>query len=127
AAASFLEPGGRWNDLINAVGTYVSGAEPDRVSARDYGRYEDSGVNWRVVEGYGTAIAAHAAGVPVVLGAPVQRIDHSGRRLRVETLDGTITADAAIVTVPTDVLVEGGLRFTPALPAKTEAAAGLPL
>jgi monoamine oxidase len=127
AAASFLEPGGRWNDLINAVGTYVSGAELDRVSARDYGRYEDSGANWRVVEGYGTAIAAHAAGVPIVLGAPVRRIDHSGRRLRVETSDGTITADAAIVTVPTDVLAEEGLRFTPALPEKTDAAAGLPL
>ena len=43
------------------------------VSARDYGRYEDGGVNWRVVEGYGAAIAAHAAGVPVVFGAPVRR------------------------------------------------------
>src|SRR5215468_3127723 len=127
AAASFLEPGGRWNDLINAVGTYVSGAEPARVSARDYGRYEDTGVNWRVVEGYGTTIAAHAAGVPVMLGTPVQRIDHSGRRLRVETADGTIRADAVIVTVPTNVLAEEGLRFTPGLPDKTEAAARLPL
>ena len=85
AAASFLEPGGRWNDLINAVGTYVSGAEPDRVSALDYSRYEDTGVNWRVTEGYGTTITAHAAGVPVVLGAPVQRIEHGGRRLRVRS------------------------------------------
>ena len=127
AAASFLEPSSHWNDLINAISTYVSGAELDRVSARDYGRYEDSGVNWRVVEGYGTAIAAHASGVPLVLGAPVQRIDHSGRRLRVETSDGTITADAAIITIPTNVLAEGGLRFTPALPDKIDAAAGLPL
>jgi monoamine oxidase len=127
AAATFLEPGGRWNDLINAVGTYVSGVELDRVSARDYGHYEDSGVNWRVVEGYGSAIVKHAAGVPVVLGTPVRRIDHSGRQLRVETPDGTITADAAIVTIPTDVLAEEGLRFTPALPDKTDAAAGLPL
>ena len=126
-AASFLEPGGRWNDLINAVSTYVSGAELDLVSARDYGRYQDSGVNWRVVEGYGTAIAAHAAGVPVVLDAPVRRIDHGGRRLRVETAGGTITADAAIVTVPTDVIAGEGLRFAPALPDKIDAAAGLPL
>jgi monoamine oxidase len=127
AAASFLEPGGRWNDLINAVGTYVSGAELDRVSARDYGRYEDSGENWRVVEGYGTVIAAHAVGVPVALGAPVRQIDHGGRRLRVETPDGTITANAAIVTIPTDVLATEGLRFTPSLPDKTDAAVGLPL
>ncbi len=127
AVATFLERGNRWNDLINAVGTYVSGAELDQVSARDYGRYEDSGINWRVVEGYGTAIAAHAAGVPVVLGAPVRRIDHSGQRLRVEIPGGTIMADAAIVTVPTDVLAEGGLRFTPALSGKIDAATGLPL
>ncbi len=127
AAASFLEPDGRWNGLINAVGTYVSGAELDRVSARDYGRYEDSGVNWRVAEGYGTVITAHAAAVPVALGVPVRRMDHSGRRLRLETPDGTITADAAIITVPTDVLAEEGLRFTPALPDKTDSAAGLPL
>ncbi|HEY6601474.1 MAG TPA: FAD-dependent oxidoreductase, partial [Xanthobacteraceae bacterium] len=62
AAATFLEPRGRWNALINAVSTYVSGAELDRVSARDFDRYADSGVNWRVVEGYGTVIAAHGCG-----------------------------------------------------------------
>jgi len=127
AAARFLEPGDRWNDLINAVGTYVSGAELEKVSALDYGRYEDSGVNWRVVEGYGTTIAAHAAGVPVALGVPVQRIDHGERRLRLETSDGTITTEAVVVTVPTDLLAQEGLRFTPALPDKIEAAAGLPL
>ena len=36
AAAALLEPGGRWNNLINAVGTYISGAELDRVSVRDF-------------------------------------------------------------------------------------------
>ena len=105
-AANFLEPRGRWNNLITAIGTYVSGAEIDRVSARDFSRYDDSGVNFRVAEGYGTAIAAHAAGVPAVLGCPVRRIDRSGPRLRVETANGAITADAAIVTVPSGVLAE---------------------
>ncbi|MGC2116364.1 MAG: FAD-dependent oxidoreductase, partial [Pseudolabrys sp.] len=33
-AASLLVPECRWNNLINAVGTYISGAELDRVSAR---------------------------------------------------------------------------------------------
>ena len=126
-AASFLEPHGRWNNLITAIGTYVSGAEIDRVSARDFSRYDDSGVNFRVVEGYGTVIAAHAAGVPVVLGCPVRRIDRSGPRLRVETANGAIAADAAIVAVPSGVLAEERLAFTPTLPATMEAAAGLPL
>ena len=126
-AAAFLEPRGRWNSLIGAVGTYVNGAELDRVSARDFGRYDDSGVNYRVVGGYGTVIARHGAGLPVVLGCPVQRIDHSGRRLRVETADGTIAADAVIVTLPSGLLAAEELRFTPALHEKTEAAAALPL
>ncbi len=126
-AAAFLEPLGRWNNLINAVGTYMSGAELDRVSARDFSRYHDSGVNWRVVEGYGAVIATHGAGLPVVLDCPVRRIDHSGRRLRVETAGGTITADAAIITLPSGLLAEAQLRFTPDLHEKTEAAAGLPL
>jgi monoamine oxidase len=51
SAAAFLEPHSRWNNLINAVGTYVNGAELERVSARDFGRYDDTGVNYRVVGG----------------------------------------------------------------------------
>src|SRR5262249_8096227 len=50
-AATFLEPRGQWNALINAVSTYANGAELDRVSTRDVSRYDDSGGNWRVVDG----------------------------------------------------------------------------
>ena len=66
-----LEPGGRWNNLIVAVNTFVTGAELDRVSAHDIVRYDDTGVNWRVFEGYGTAVAGHGAGLPVTLDCPV--------------------------------------------------------
>ena len=127
AAATLLDPNGRWNDLIRATGTYVSGAELEQVSVRDLGRYDDTGVNWRVVEGYGTVIAAHGAGLPVTLGCPVRGIDRSGRRLRVESAHGSIAADAAIVTIPSSLLAEQTIAFTPGLPAKAEAAAGLPL
>jgi monoamine oxidase len=84
-------------------------------------------VNWRVVEGYGRVIAAHGAGLPVTLGQAVRLIDRSGRRLRVETAAGAITADIAIVTVSSALLAEEKLLFRPALPEKTEAAMGLPL
>ena len=127
AAATLLEPDGRWNDLIRATGTYVSGADLEQVSVRDLGRYDDTGVNWRVVEGYGTVIAAHGAGLPVTLGCSVRGIDWSGRRLRVETAHGLIAADAVIVTLPSALLAEQKIAFTPGLPAKAEAAAGLPL
>lgn len=126
-AAAFLEPHVRWNNLINAVSTYVSGAELDRVSVRDLAQYNDSGTNWRVVEGYGRVIAAHAGDVPVRLSCPVRQIDRRGKRLKVETVNGTILADAAILTFPSNVLAEEARLFTPALPEKVDAAAGVPL
>jgi monoamine oxidase len=127
AATAALDPGCRWNGLIGAVFTYISGAELDRLSVKDFDRYDDSGVNWRVVEGYGTIIAAHAAGMPAALACRVDRIDHSGKRLRIETTQGGIVADQAIVTVPSALIAAETIAFTPALPDKIAAAAGLPL
>lgn len=126
-AAVYLERGDRWNGLIGAVGTYTSGGELEDVSAIDLDRYADSGVNARAVEGYGAVITAHASPVPVRLDCPVHRIDHSGRRIRLETAQGSVAVDAVIVTVPTPLLADGTLAFNPALPKKIEAAAGLPL
>ena len=127
AAAAGLEPGCRWNNLIGAVTTYISGAEPERVSARDFDNYAGNDVNWRVTEGYGTTIASHGEGLAVMLDCPVLQIDHSGRRLKIETAKGIITADRAIVTLPTAVLADKEFLFSPALPEKTEAARSLPL
>jgi monoamine oxidase len=126
-ASDFLEPGNRWNALIGSVCTYIAGAEPELVSARDFERYRDTQVNWRVVEGYGSAIAAHATSVPVALGCVVTRIDRSGKRLRVETSQGDIAAACAIVALPSSIVGQSENLFAPALPDKTAAALGLPL
>lgn len=127
AAAALLEPGGRWNGLIRSVVSYISGADVERLSVRDFENYEDTEVNWRVEEGYGAVIAAHGAGVPAALGCPVRRIDHSGPRLRIETGRGTLEAEKAIVTLPSTVIAESETLFAPVLPAKIDAARGLPL
>jgi monoamine oxidase len=127
AAADFLAPGNRWNALIDAVSTYVNGAELDRVSVRDVDAYEDTEINWRVKRGYGALIAAFGARCPVALETPVSLIDHAGADLRILTPRGTLCADKAIVTVPTGLIASGALRFAPALPDKVSAAAGLPL
>jgi monoamine oxidase len=126
-AAALLEPDGRWNPLLNALSTYINGAELDRVSARDFARYHDTGVNWRIVQGYGALIAAYGAGLDVKLDCPATLVDHAGARVRVETPRGAITARAAIVTVPTGIIASGALSFRPALPDKAAAAAALPL
>ena len=127
AASTVLDPACRWNALINAMSTYISGAELDRISLQDLDRYHATDVNWRVVEGYGTLMNAYGATLPVMLDCPVSVIDHSGKRLRIETGKGAITAAAVIVTVPSSILAAERIQFTPALPEKTQAAGGLPL
>src|SRR5947207_645751 len=61
------------------------------------------------------------------LNCQVTLIDHSGARVRIETSQGSLTARRVIVTVPTNLMAEEAIRFHPALPAKLDAAAGLPL
>src|SRR5215469_15847567 len=125
--ATLLSPGGRWNKLLDATSTWGNGAELDRVSVKDYVRYEDSGTNWRLYEGYGRLFEALAEGLPVVLQAAVSRIDHGGRTIRLETARGTVTAARVIITVPTSIIAGEIFRFDPPLPDKIEAAEGLPL
>ena len=126
-ASALLEPDGRWNGLIGAVITYYTGANADAVSVRDLDNYADSGVNWRVVDGYGAVIAAHAGTVPVALGCPVRAIDHGGARLKIDTAQGVLSAEQVIVALPSTLIADEALRFTPALPEKIAAARGLPL
>jgi monoamine oxidase len=126
-AASFVEAGGGWRPLLDAVSTYFSGTELDRVSARDFSRYDDTGVNWRVAEGYGTLIAAQARGLDVTTRCPVRRIDHRGRRIRIESAKGTAEADKVIIALPAALLDGESVAFDPPLTEKVEAAAGLPL
>lgn len=126
-AADYLEHGCKWNGLIDAISTYANGAELDRISVIDWQHYDDDNVNWRVVEGYGTAISSYGKGLPVVLDCVVTQIDHSGPKIRIETSRGAVTAAAAIITLPTTMIANEAVRFTPALPEKLSAAAGLPL
>jgi monoamine oxidase len=127
AASAHLEPGNRWNPMIDAISTYVNGCELDTVSILDMDAYEDTGINWRVRRGYGALMAAYGASCPLALNTQVTLIDHSGKRVRIETSQGTLTAGKVIVTVPTNLIADEAIRFHPALPAKVDAARGLPL
>ena len=126
-ASSLLEPGGRWNPLLNAFSAYYNGAEFDQVSILDYAAYDDSQVNWRVAEGYGEAIRRLTPAVRILHDCPVSLLRHDGPRLILETPQGTLSARAAVLCVPTAILANGALRLLPDLPDKQSAAAGLPL
>ncbi len=127
ACDALLDPDEPLNPLIDAVSTYYSGAELAKISALDLALYADSGVNWRVREGYGAVIAALAEGLPIRTSCPVRAIDRSGATLVVETGTGALRCRAAIVTLPSDVLAQTPDLFRPALPEKTQAAIDLPL
>lgn len=126
-ASDYFEPGCRWNNLIDAVSSYYNGAEFDRVSVLDYDAYVDTGVNWRIREGYGAAIAAVAASIAPRFECAVKAIDHRHVPVRLETQQGLVSARAVIVTVPTNLLAKERIAFSPPLPDKAEAAAGLRL
>jgi monoamine oxidase len=127
AASTYLEPCNRWNPMIDALSTYINGCELDAVSVRDMEAYEDSEINWRVRRGYGALMAAYGAPCPLAFNTQVILIDHSGKRVRIETSQGTLCAGKVIVTVPTNLIADEAIRFHPALPAKVDAARGLPL
>jgi monoamine oxidase len=127
AASACLEPGNRWNQMIDAMSTYINGCELDFVSILDMDAYEDTNINWRVRRGYGALMTAYGASCDIALNTQVTLIDHSGKRVRIETSQGTLTADKVIVTVPTNLIADEAIRFYPALPAKVDAARGLPL
>ena len=121
-----LASGNRWNPMIDAISTYVNGAELDRVSILDMDAYEDTNFNWRVRRGYGALVAAYGASCPLALNCAVTLIDHSAKRVRIETSRGTLAADKVIVTVPTNLIADEAIRFHPSLPAKVDAARHLP-
>lgn len=126
-ASDLFVPGERWNGRMDAISGALNGAKFAEVSTLDYDAYEDTGVNWRVVEGYGTLVAALGADVPVVMNCPVERIDRSGPLLKIDTARGRIEARAVILTLPTSVIASEAVRFDPPLPDLIEAAAGAPL
>src|SRR5260221_3339691 len=125
-ASALLPPDGRWNALINAISTWANGVQLDRLSVQDHARYADSGINWRILEGYGSLIAAYGAAVPVRLGTVAERIDHGAARITVGTSRGDLRTPAVIVTVPPTLLAAGATPFTPAAPRKDSAGHRVP-
>ena len=120
-AAAYLPLLGPWREPVATVHGLVCGRPLTQVSARDFPslEYED---NHFVAGGYGAYLARLARGLPIRLGAPVERLDWSGPGVRALGAFGTIPARAAIVTAPMAVLQAGGLRFDPGLPPAVEEA-----
>ena len=76
----------------------------------------------------GTLIAKLGEQVPLSLSTPANRISWGSRDVTVETPSGKIAARAAVITVSSNVLAAGNIKFAPDIPKRTlEAAAKLTL
>jgi monoamine oxidase len=113
---------GDWRSLIEFVlGPFPYGKDLAQLSAADFARAPERNADAFCRQGFGTLLAVRAAGVAVHLSTPATAIDLS-RNVEVQTPKGSIAARCAIVTVSTNILASGGIRFTPDLPQRfTEA------
>jgi monoamine oxidase len=111
-----------WAVRSEIVGEY--GEEPERLSLRHWqDDREFDGGDWRLPRGYGEIPERLAAGLEVLTGCPVRRIEYGRNNVVVETTrELPFTARRAIVTLPLGVLKAGSVAFDPPLPdAKREA------
>jgi len=106
---------GDWRGTIEfMLGPYNCAKDLAQVSAADFARATERNAAAFCKQGFGALLAALGQGLDVHLATPAKTIDTRGG-IAVETAKGTITARTAIVTVPTNVVASGGLRFSPDL------------
>ena len=98
--------------------TAWEGVEPSNFSALDSWQYDEDGADYVIPRGLGTLLAHYAKGVDVSLETPVTRIRWGGRGVAADTAKGLVTARVAVVALPSAVVAEGAVVFTPHLPAE---------
>jgi monoamine oxidase len=104
-------------------GASSTGKDLRDVSVMDRTRAQDRSAAVGCRQGLGALIAKLAEQIPLTLSTPASQIIWSGRDVSVETPKGKIAARAAIVTVSSNVLVGGSIRFTPEMPRRHQDAA----
>jgi monoamine oxidase len=120
---------GDWSGAVEfLLGASFSGKDVKDLSAVDKSRAGDRSAVFACRQGLGTLIARLGAEIPVAVSTPVNRVVWSNRDVSLETPAGKIVARAAVITVSSNVLTEGSLRFAPDLPKRAlDAAAKLSL
>ncbi len=128
AVSEVIDLENAWASLHAYWFTLGTSRDVDEVSTVDAAAFNDTEENWPLREGFGALVARWAAGIPVTLNAAVERIRWNARGVVVETAKGSIEGRRLLLTVSTNMLASGRIRFDPPLPDwKLAAAADLPL
>src|ERR1700712_516308 len=120
---------GDWAGTAEFVlGANFSSKDLKDVSVVDKVRAQDRNTAIGCRQGLGTLVAKLGEQVPLSLSTPASRLSWGSRDVTVETPSGKIAARAAIITVSSNVLAAGNIKFTPDIPKRTlDAAAKLNL
>ena len=120
---------GDWSATAEFVlGASAYGKDLKDLSAMDKARALDRSAMLACRQGLGTLITKVGETLPVSLSTPATRINWSNRDVAVETPSGKIAARAAIITVSSNVLASGAIKFAPDFPKRQlDAAAKLSL
>jgi monoamine oxidase len=110
---------GDWAGTAEFVlGANATGKDLRDISVIDKARSGDRNAAIACRQGLGTLIAKLGEQIPLALSTPASRIAWSGRDVTVETPAGRIAARAAIITVSSNVLAAGNIKFTPDIPKR---------
>ncbi len=106
---------GDWRPTVDFVlGPYFCAKDLAQVSSFDFAHARERNVAAFCKQGFGALVGALGQGLNIHLATPATSVD-TRRGITVETARGAIAARAAIVTVPTNVVSSGGLKFNPEL------------
>jgi monoamine oxidase len=110
---------GDWAGTAEFVlGASSTGKDLKDFSVMDKVRAQDRNAAFACRQGLGTLMAKLGGDVPLALSTPANRVAWSGRDVTVETPAGRIAARAAIITVSSNVLTAGNIKFTPDIPKR---------
>jgi monoamine oxidase len=120
---------GDWAGTAEFVlGAGFAGKDLKDIAVGDKVRAPERNAAMACRQGLGTLVAKLGGQIPLSLSTPASRVSWSNREVAVETPAGRIAARAAIVTVSSNVLSAGNIKFTPELPKRQlDAAAKLSL
>jgi monoamine oxidase len=111
---------GDWRSTIEFVlGPYNGGKDLSELSTVDLARSVERDNSAFCRQGFGAVLAKLAAGLPLLTGTPVKTIEWwSRQRLEVDTAQGQFKTNAIIVTLSTNALAAGKVKFAPELPKR---------
>jgi monoamine oxidase len=110
---------GDWAGTVEFVlGTSAFGKDLKDLSAMDKARAQDRSAVLACRQGLGSLISKLGEQLPILFSTPATRILWSNRDVAVETSAGKIAARAAIVTVSSNILASGAIKFAPDFPKR---------